>query len=243
MTVRAIFFSDAHLDRNDTDKIELIEKFSEDVLERADAVFILGDLFEFYHGYDGYIYPWYNGVVDILKRLSSMGKTVILFEGNHEFGMGRYFQNYTGISCKQDVTMNLDGKRVFMSHGHGSHRFYLGSILKTRFVYAIMDFLGPRLTWKVAKAAATFLSRKVKPYNERTRDIFREYARKELSREYDVIVLAHSHMSDMVEFEVTQKKRLYVNTGDFGRDLDYVSYETGRGFMLERFDPSRHEGR
>lgn len=239
MILKAIFFSDAHLTADSVDKAELLQRFAVDVLGNANAVFILGDLFEFYHGYDGYIYPWYRGAIDILKKLAESGKDMVFFEGNHEFGMGRYFEDYTGIPCRQSTTVDLDGKKVFMSHGDGWHRFYLGSILKTRFIYAIMDALGPRLTWMIAKAARVFLSRKIKPYNERTKNIFREYARQKLDEEYDIIILAHSHMTDIVEFEVCQKKKVYLNTGDFGRYLDYVSYDSGTGFTLEKYDPSR----
>ena len=66
--LRAVFFSDVHLVQEDTDKTELVQGFLKDCCADADMIFILGDLFEFYHGYDGYIYPWYKGVIDALKR-------------------------------------------------------------------------------------------------------------------------------------------------------------------------------
>ncbi len=74
-------------------KLNFFKDFLKDILDKVDKVFILGDLFEFYHGYDGYIYPWYKGVADVLKKLTESGKSVVFLEGNHEFGMGSFFEN------------------------------------------------------------------------------------------------------------------------------------------------------
>ena len=73
--MKAIFFSDAHIDKNDTQKISFVEKFIDDVCSDADIVFILGDLFEFYHGYEGYIFPWYRSITESFKTLVEKGKT------------------------------------------------------------------------------------------------------------------------------------------------------------------------
>ena len=52
----------------------------------ADMVFVL-EIFEFYHGYEGYIYPWYRPIVDAFKTITEQGKSVYFLEGNHEFDM------------------------------------------------------------------------------------------------------------------------------------------------------------
>jgi UDP-2,3-diacylglucosamine hydrolase len=233
--LRAVFFSDVHLVQEDTDKAELVQEFLKDCCANADMVFVLGDLFEFYHGYDGYIYPWYKGVVDALKELAENGKRVFFLEGNHEFDMGAFFEDYTGVTCGQDRTIYLDDKKVFVSHGDGSGLFCLGSILKNRFIYAIMDILGPIPTWKTAHTAGFFLSRKIKPYNENIKNIFRENARKKLDEGYDAVIYAHSHIADKIEFDSEGGKRTYLNTGDFGKCLDYVLYDSIFGFTLEKY--------
>jgi UDP-2,3-diacylglucosamine hydrolase len=233
--LRAVFFSDVHLVREDTDKTELVQGFLKDCCAEADMVFILGDLFEFYHGYDGYIYPWYKGVIDALKELTENGKRVFFLEGNHEFSMGAFFEQYTGITCGQDMTIQLDEKKIFVSHGDASDHFCLGSILKTRFIYAIMDILGPIVTWKTAHAAGFFLSRKIKPYNKNIKIIFRENARKKLDEGYDAVIYAHSHIADKIEFDRDDGKKTYLNTGDFGKRLDFVLYDSSAGFTQEKY--------
>jgi len=233
--LRAIFFSDVHLLRGDTDKIGLVQEFLKDCCSGADMIFILGDLFEFYHGYDGYIYPWYKDVADALRELSGSGKQVFFLEGNHEFGMGAFFEHYTGITCRRNMTIHLDDKKIFVAHGDASGPFCLGSILKTRFIYAIMDILGPVHTWKVATAAGFFLSRKIKPYNEKIKNIFRENAQKKLEEGYDAVIYAHSHIADRCEFDRQDRKKIYLNTGDFEKRLDYVLYDSNTGFTQEKY--------
>ena len=221
--------------QEDTDKVELVQRFLKDSCADVDMVFILGDLFEFYHGYDGYIYPWYKSVIDTLKELTESGKRVFFLEGNHEFGMGAFFENYTGVTCGRDMTIHLDDKKIFVSHGDALGLFCLGNILKTRFIYAIMDILGPVPTWKAATAAGLFLSRKIKPYNEKTKNMFRENARKKLDEGYDAVIYAHSHIADKIEFDREGKKKNYLNTGDFGKRLDYVLYNSESGFTQEKY--------
>ena len=53
--MKAVFFSDAHLAGDDAARVETLKGFIKRVTEDADLVVVLGDLFEFYHGYEGYI--------------------------------------------------------------------------------------------------------------------------------------------------------------------------------------------
>ena len=68
--MKIVFFSDTHLCRDFTEKTRSVEAFIKDVCTGADMVFLVGDIFEFYHGYKGYIYPWYQGIADALKGVT-----------------------------------------------------------------------------------------------------------------------------------------------------------------------------
>lgn len=233
--MKAIFFSDAHLDRNDTKKIAFVKRFIDDICSGADMIFILGDLFEFYHGYEGYIFPWYKSIADSLKTLAEHGKTVYFIEGNHEFKMGGFFERYTGIKCTQNVTMDFEGKKAYISHGYEISKFYLTKFLKTPFVSRIMDILGPDITWSIASTARIFLSNKKKPYSHKAFDLFREYALKQFNAGYDVIILGHSHMVDKFEYQSGGKTKQYLNTGDIIKYASYVEFNSSIGFELKTF--------
>jgi UDP-2,3-diacylglucosamine hydrolase len=233
--MRAVFFSDVHLDKDDKDGEFRVEEFLRNICGGADVVVILGDLFEFYHGYDGYIFPWYERTAEAIRKMTGRGTTVYFLEGNHEFGMGGYFGTHTGAQCMKDLTLDIEGKKVYLSHGEEVDRFCVGTMLKTRFVYAVMDTFGPRLTWKTAMFLRLFLSKGDREYREDVRDLFRDYAETKFSEGFDTVILAHSHMSDRFENAVQGQTRVYLNTGDFAAESTYVEYETGRGFQVKRF--------
>lgn len=238
--MKIIFFSDAHLGKKDYDRTDFLVRFINDVCTDADMVVILGDLFEFYHGYDGYIYPWYRDIADSLKNLTVRGKVVYFLEGNHECQMGVFFESYTGITCADNMTMDIEGKKTFIAHGYEIRKNYLVKILKTHFIYAIMDMFGPGLTWKIAAIARMFLSRKKKPYSKKAKDIFRQFAREKLDQGYDAVILAHSHVSDKMEYGSEKAKEYYLNTGDIIEGSTYVEYNTEMGFELKTYiSPSK----
>lgn len=234
--MKAIFFSDAHLDKGQDHKNRLLIEFLKDVCVDADMVFILGDLFEFYHGYDGYIFPWYKDVADFLKSLTLKGKIVYYVEGNHEFHVGKYFESYTGVTSVDSLIMSIDGKKMFFAHGHEIRNSCLVRTLKTDFMSGVMDLFKPSLAWKVAAIAGVFLSKKKKPYNRKVMDVFRKFALKKFDEGYEAVILAHSHIPDSMEYAQGNGKRYYLNAGDIIRDATYVEYNSGTGFELKKYD-------
>jgi UDP-2,3-diacylglucosamine hydrolase len=233
--MRIVFFSDAHLDKKDDGRRDLLLRFIINVCQDADMLVIVGDLFEFYHGYDGYIYPWYKEVIESLKSIASKSKPVYFIEGNHEFKMGGFFEKYTGIRCVDDLTIDIDSKKILIAHGYQIRKNYLVKFLKTPFIYGIMDMFGPALTWKIAAVSGTFLSRKTKPFIANVMDIFREFARGKLDDGYDAVILAHSHIPDKMEYDSGNTTKHYLNTGDIIKSSTYVEYNTETGFEIKKY--------
>lgn len=235
--MKIVFFSDVHITRTSVDRVALTLRFIADYCNDADMVVVLGDLFDFYHGYNGYIYPWYRPVADSLKNLVQRGKRVFFMEGNHEFSMGKYFEDYTGVTCARELTLDIDGRKVFVAHGDGFSNLSLVRLLKQPLVYRIMDLLGPAATWGIAALVSPFLSRRKKGYSEVVQNIFRSYARTKFSEGYDVVILAHSHIPDMLEINDNPAKKHYLNTGDLVKYSSYVFYNTPSGFSLKTCSP------
>ncbi|HOJ43847.1 MAG TPA: UDP-2,3-diacylglucosamine diphosphatase [Syntrophorhabdaceae bacterium] len=233
--MKAIFFSDVHLERHDKEKTSVVTTFIRDVCAYADFIFILGDLFEFFYGYRTYIYPWYLEVIDSLKRLTEEGRKVFFLEGNHEFQLGNILKDYAGIECARELSMEIDGKKVFLAHGNEFIKNNPLRFLKSRFVYSIMEALGPDLTWKIAMLSSIIISDKKKPHREDVKQRFRTFGKAKLDDGFDVVIFAHTHMPDKVEFEDNHTKKLYLNTGDLFRYHSYLAYETQRGFEIKEY--------
>lgn len=236
--MKIVFFSDVHITRTSVDRTALTLRFVADCCEDADMVVVLGDLFDFYHGYDGYIYPWYRSVTESLKKLVERGKKVYFLEGNHEFLMGPHYEQYTGIECAQEMTLEIEGKKIFIAHGDGFASMSLARILKHSFFYRVMDILGPSLTWAIASLSRPFLSKSRKGYSEKVRNIFRAYARQKFDDGYDVVILAHSHIPDALDLNDGDRVRKYLNTGDLVQYGSFVAYESSSGFSLRKWGSS-----
>jgi UDP-2,3-diacylglucosamine hydrolase len=234
--MKAVFLSDAHLTDADPGRMEYVIRAVLDVTRDADVVVILGDFFEFYHGFGDYIYPFFNEVVDTLGEVAAK-RPVYFIEGNHEFGMGAYFETCTGVKCVEKLAINIDGKKVFFSHGDEIGAPVLRTILKSRPILSLMDFLGPKLTWKIAMACRPLLSKNRKTYNEKTLNRFRRYGQRKLGEGYDAVVVAHSHMADIEERSSKGRTMTYMNTGDLIGASSYGAYITEKGFTLETYDP------
>jgi UDP-2,3-diacylglucosamine hydrolase len=237
--MKCIFFSDAHLARGDEARHALVRNFVRHVCGDADTVFVLGDLFEFYHGHDEYIYPWYRGVIDEFRNLSAAGRSLYYLEGNHDFDMGPFFSSYAGMTCANELSIEIDSKRWFLAHGDMIASARLGNILKSRPTYALMNTLGPDLSFRIAMVCRFFLSRRWARYNEKTRNLFREYAGRKLKEGYDAVILAHTHIPDIVELSDGATTKTYLNTGDLIKYLSYGEYESTRGFSVKTYaEPS-----
>jgi UDP-2,3-diacylglucosamine hydrolase len=232
--MKVVFFSDAHLSNEQPDRTRTIVSAVRDISADADMVVILGDLFEFYHGFGTYVYPFYAEVVDLLRNMASK-RPVYFIEGNHEFGMGVFFESHTGVKCVDSLSINIDGKKVFVSHGDEIGSPVLRTILKSRFTYFAMNLLGPERTWKIAMACRPLLSKSHKSFNEKTFNRFRQYGKKKLGEGYDAVIMAHSHMADIREQRQNGKIRIYMNTGDLIESSSYGVYVSETGFSVERF--------
>lgn len=233
--MKIIFFSDAHLGKGDGDGTRVLHRFMGEVCARADEVCILGDIFEFYHGFGEYVYPWYRWVIEAIRDLTRKGVRVHFIEGNHEFGMGRYFTDYTGASCHHHAVLHADGLTIFVSHGYEFGSPGLTRLFKSRPARGLMDLLGPGLSWRMAMLLHLILSRRKKGRNPRIMERFRGYGRAKLLEGYDAAVFAHSHMADMEEVPAGGTTRWYLNTGDLMESGTYGEYETGRGFSIRKF--------
>jgi UDP-2,3-diacylglucosamine hydrolase len=234
--MKVVFFSDAHLADDDPDRTRATILAIRNLSREADMVVVLGDLFEFYHGFGTYIYPFYEEVINALRELARK-KQVYFVEGNHEFGMGQFFESYTGVKCVDRLAINIDGKKVFLSHGDELGSPILRTILKSRVIYSVMDFLGPRLTWRIAMACRPLLSKNRKIFNPKTLNRFRRYGEEKLGEGYDAVVMAHSHMADIQKHMINGKTGTYMNTGDLIGASSYGVYATETAFTLETYDP------
>lgn len=112
-----LFISDLHLE---ADRPEIGEQFLEflgDEAAEADALYILGDFFEYWVGDDD---PdeYYASIKRSLRAFADSGVPVYFMHGNRDFMIGETFASETGVTLLPDpYPLDLYGKSVLLSHG------------------------------------------------------------------------------------------------------------------------------
>ena len=112
-----LFVSDVHLDAATPEAIEQFLDFLRSHASSAQALYILGDLFETWIGDDDRD-PVKSEVCAGLRALTTSGVGCFILHGNRDFLLGREFCTATGSRLLQDpIVVYLDGERVLVTHG------------------------------------------------------------------------------------------------------------------------------
>ena len=112
-----LFVSDLHLDASAPAAIEQFVAFLHTYAARAEALYILGDLFEVWVGDDD-SEESKKTVCSALRELTASGVACFVLHGNRDFLLGRDFCARTGCLLLPDpVVAEFDGERVLLTHG------------------------------------------------------------------------------------------------------------------------------
>jgi UDP-2,3-diacylglucosamine hydrolase len=115
--VSRLFVSDLHLDASAPAAIGQFVDFLRSYAAHAEALYILGDLFEVWVG-DDETDAYKQEVARALRDLTSSGVACFVLHGNRDFLLGRRFCDNTGCQLLPDpVIAELDGERVLLTHG------------------------------------------------------------------------------------------------------------------------------
>lgn len=113
-----LFVSDLHLSAERPRMVRRFESFLAQEAARAGALYILGDLFEYWVGDDDLEEPLNARVAAALAALAARGVAVFLMHGNRDFLLGRAFAERTGARLIADPTLlELHGTRTLLMHG------------------------------------------------------------------------------------------------------------------------------
>jgi UDP-2,3-diacylglucosamine hydrolase len=114
---RTLLVSDLHLDASRPGIVAQFERFLAEVVPGADALYILGDLFEYWVGDDGLALPFFGRAAQALKAAAAKVPTRFM-HGNRDFLVAERFSRETGIELIGDPTIvELHGTRTLLMHG------------------------------------------------------------------------------------------------------------------------------
>jgi UDP-2,3-diacylglucosamine hydrolase len=236
------FLADSHFrDRNrpgESERRRTFIRFLSSV-PPASAVFLLGDIFDFYFEYASVVPKRYFDVLHALYDCTRAGAEVHFLGGNHDYWFGDFLRDEIGVVPHgDDVFVSCQGRRIWCTHGDlllpgdDSYRT-IRSIIRNRFIVRVAKLLHPDLM----DAIASRVSQGSKNRNRRSvQDMAHEIARRPpetyFSRGNDVLVMGHVHYP---LHEVKDGKDLVI-VGDWITQFTYARLSGGRVF-LETFTP------
>jgi len=112
-----LFISDLHLDAALPELTSLFVQFMREQAPSAEALYILGDLFEAWVGDDDFR-PGTQVFVDELRRLSDSGTPLYVMHGNRDFLLAEKFTERTGCTLLPEPSViDLYGTATLLLHG------------------------------------------------------------------------------------------------------------------------------
>ena len=207
MNLPLYFISDIHLMDESSDNYTKINKnlesFFNHISKTGGTLFINGDLFDFYFEYKDVIPKKYFSLYNQLYTLKSSGVEIHYILGNHDYWVMDFIEKkITTKTYRNDVTMELNGKKFYISHGDGylswdhGYRLLKYVIQSKLFIWAYR-WIHPNIGYRIAD----WVSKKgkhydhSKEYNERVLNDMTSLAHKKIRQGFDYLILGHYHQA------------------------------------------------
>src|SRR6478609_3624702 len=240
---KIFFLSDFHLGvpshASSVERERTIIRFLEEAEKEMHALFIIGDLFDFWFEYK-YVVP--KGFVRILGKLASLsdkGIPIYLFKGNHDMWMFGYLEKELGAVILDDThTLKVGATKILVGHGDGlgpGDHFYkfLRKVFRNPICQWAFGILPPRIGMWIAqqwskKSRIQNMDEKFLGENEW---LFQYCKEREQQEHFDYYVFGHRHLP--LEMKVNEKST-YVNLGEWVNYFTYGVFD-GKTLQLKKF--------
>ncbi|MEL6916622.1 MAG: UDP-2,3-diacylglucosamine diphosphatase [Bacteroidota bacterium] len=209
----------------------------------AAAIFLLGDLFDFWFEYKTVVPKGFTRTLGKLAELSDMGIPIHYFVGNHDLWMNGYFQEELNIPVyhePQQYAMN--NTSFFIGHGDGLGPHDKGyKRMKKVFTNPLAQWLFKWLHPDIGVRLAQYFSVKNKmisgdsdiKFLGEDKEWLVQYAKRKLEQNhYDYFVFGHRHLP--LEIDLNGKST-YLNLGDWITYFTYAVFD-GKKLSLEKLD-------
>ena len=236
------FSSDNHLGApNKEDSLvreKRFVKWLDSIKENASAIFLLGDLFDFWFEYNKVVPKGFVRVLGKLAELSDLGIPIYFFVGNHDMWMNGYFEKELNIKVfHKPHEFVINNKKFLIGHGDGLGPGDIGfKRMKKLFKSSIARFLFKWVHPDFGVRIAQYLSTKNKLLSGKEDVVFKgeenewlaQYCKKILKKEnFDFFLFGHRHLP--LDIKLSEHSR-YINLGDW---ISYFSYAIFDGTDIE----------
>jgi len=242
------FSSDNHLgaptQAESLPREKVFVKWLDEIKQDAEAIFLLGDLFDFWFEYKTVVPKGFVRTLGKLAELSDSGIQIHFFVGNHDLWMHDYFETELNIPVYHDLKeFVFNNKHFFIGHGDGKGPGDKGyKRMKKVFTNPFSKWLYRWLHPDIGVRLAQHLSVKNKlisgdedaKFLGEEKEWLAQYSKRKLeSKHYDYFVFGHRHLP--MEIQVGENST-YFNLGDWINHYTYGVFD-GEKFELKNYNP------
>lgn len=154
--MKTFFVSDVHLGLQVGDPAGRERRFADflqGLPEDTDALYLLGDIWDFWYEYRDVVPKGYIRVFSALQSLMDRGVKVYFFQGNHDVWTYSYFEELGMKRLEQPCLVEIGGKRFCLGHGDGlgpvpsGYRFLRG-LFHNRVAQFLFSMLHPWIAFR-----------------------------------------------------------------------------------------------
>jgi len=242
------FLSDAHLGSLAIPHPRMHERrlvrFLDNIKEKAAAVYLLGDMFDFWNEYKYVVPKGYTRFLGKLSELTDMGVEVHYFTGNHDIWTYGYLERECGVILhRQPLTTEIYDKIFFLAHGDGlgdeSRQFkLLRRLFHNRTCQRMLNFVHPR--WSMAFglnwAKNSYLKHKQTDqpaYMGEEHEQLVIFTKKYMQDHPDVDYYLYGHRHIELDLVLSRKARMLI-LGDWITHFTYAVFD-GEHLFLEEY--------
>ena len=242
------FLSDAHLgslaiEHGRTQERRLV-RFLDSIKHKAAAIYLLGDMFDFWYEYKTVVPKGYTRFLGKLSELTDMGVEVHYFTGNHDIWAYNYLATECGVTLHtKPETTEIYGKVFYLAHGDGlgdaDRNFkFIRSVFHNPLCQRLFSAIHPRwgmafgLTW----AKHSRLKRadgKEPPYMGEDREALVLYTKRYMKSHPDIDYFLYGHRHIELDLVLSRKSRMMI-LGDWIWQFTYAVFD-GEHMFLEEY--------
>ena len=217
-------------------------RFLDSIKERASAVYMLGDMFDFWYEYCLVVPKGYTRFLGKISELTDSGVEVHFFIGNHDIWCGDYLEKECGVILhREPQTLEIGDKVFMMGHGDGlgdpDPKFkLLRAVFHNKLCQRMFSCIHPRwaidfgLTWAKHSRLKHGKEGGNPDYMGEDKEHLVIYAKKYLQTHPNINFFVFGHRHIELDLMLTRESRIVI-LGDWISQFTYAVFDGSQLYM------------